>query len=67
MTQDGGKKREVAVKVVPVPEGVQRKDVGALEQVVATTYLASHSPHVCKMHGVSWSDTDSWCVAQLCR
>ena len=59
-SQDGSKPRDVAVKVVRVPDSVQSKDVGALDQVVATTYLASHSPHVCKMHGVSWTEKDTW-------
>ena len=59
-SNDGGKQRDVAVKVVRVPDSVQTKDVGALDQVVATTYLASHSPHVCKMHGVSWTEKDTW-------
>ena len=59
-SQDGSKPRDVAVKVVRVPDSVKSKDVGALDQVVATTYLASHSPHVCKMHGVSWTEKESW-------
>ena len=36
-SNDGGKQRDVAVKVVRVPDSVQTKDVGALDQVVATT------------------------------
>ena len=58
----------MAVKVVPIPDVVEAQDVGSLEQVVATTHLASHSPHVCKMFGVSWSQNNIWCdaVCLLC-
>lgn len=61
------KTRDVAVKIIPIPSKGQsrmhQRDVAALEQVVATTFLASRSPHVCKMYGVSWAEDDVWCVA----
>lgn len=57
----GGKNRKVAVKIVPMPSGVDNQDVGALEQVVATTFLASHhSRHVCRMYGASWAEDNVW-------
>ena len=69
MAEDGGRKRDVAVNVVPIPDRVEAKDVGSLEQVVATTHLASRSPHICKMFGVSWAQNNVWCeccVPSLC-
>lgn len=63
--EEGDNRRSVAVKVVSVPAAVESQDVGALEQVIATTCLASQSPHVCKMHGVSWTDKDAWCGPHL--
>ena len=63
VAESGGRKRDVAVKVVPVPPEVEAQDVGSLEQVVATTYLAGHSPHICTMIGASREQDNVWCDA----
>ena len=54
-------KGEVAVKVVPLPEQLRSQDLVSLRHVVTTTFLASRSPHVCRMLGASWGTTDLWC------
>ena len=65
-SEDGTTTQGVAIKKIIVPqqglERMPRKDVADLEQVVATTFLAARSRHVCKMHGVSWGDEDVWCA-----
>lgn len=59
--------QEVAVKALSLPRNPKFKDLESLEQVVATTYLASrHSHHACKMMGVSWPEdydvpSEVWC------
>lgn len=61
--EGSGDPKSVAVKVIPVPGEVEAEDLCALQQVIATAYLASRSPHMCRMHGVSWSEKGLWCGA----
>lgn len=51
--------RDVAIKEQTIPNG--ERDKATLRHVATTTYLASDNAHVCKMFGVSWSESDVWC------
>lgn len=68
LMNDGSKKnRAVAVKKVPLPEEWSPQDVGSLQQVMSTWFLASNCAHVCKLHGASWSKTEVWYASSMIR
>eukprot|EP00892_Ulva_mutabilis_P009462 jgi/Ulvmu1/6889/UM031_0095.1 len=60
--------KPVAVKRVRLPEVTGAKEVASVKQVVAASYVAGiTSPHVCKLHGHCWTDTELWLLMELCE
>ena len=54
---------EVAVKKVPLPAAAGAQEMACIKHVIAASQLAAvASPHVCKLHGYCWTDTELWCV-----
>lgn len=58
--------KPVAIKVVRTA-GATKQDEASITSVLSITMLASHvSPHICKLEGVCWRETEAWIVMELC-
>eukprot|EP00892_Ulva_mutabilis_P009465 jgi/Ulvmu1/6891/UM031_0097.1 len=58
---------EVAVKRIPLQPAAGAQEMACVRHVVAASHLAAvASPHVCKLHGYCWTDSELWLVLELC-
>lgn len=61
------KRRDIAVKRVPLADTPGAAEMAGLRQVINASYIAGvASPHVCKLHGYCWAGSEVWCVTSGC-